>query len=489
VIIWGCGTIDWRKGADIFIDTALKLQMNGVSNFVFCWIGQNFWDKEIAGWGAWQQWEELIAKNNLTETILFLGEKENPRDYFLAGDIFYLPSREDPFPLVCLEAADCGLPVVCFDEAGGMPGFVEEDAGNVVPFLNTNLAAKALEKLILNKNLREEKGSNARNKLRRRHAVDIAAPEILNICHTVMNSGPMVTVVVTLYNQEKFIAKRIDSILGQTFRDFELIILDDASTDRSFEIASGYLWHPSVKVIKNDLNSGSPFGQWKKGIEMAKGRFIWIAEGDDFSDPMFLETLLPAFNNQDVNLIYCASHTIDDQDEINSNYYQKNKYYSNLNYPADRWLKDYTAKGTDEIVNALSIRNTIPNISAVLWRISALRQINIDDCCRFKCTGDWFAYLLLLKSGSISYNASHLNYHRIHSSSISAKNKKSANDTIPDYFGIHKFVVQEFDIPDTIIKMMTDSVTKGLRTIWPDLSDAGFNTLYNETEIAAHDDF
>ena len=488
VIVWGCGTIYWRKGTDLFIETALKLKNRGINNFIFCWIGLNFWDNDVAEWGAWKKWEEFIVQHELSGQICFLGEKEDPVEYFLAGDIFYLPSREDPFPLVCLEAADCGLPVVCFEGAGGMPGFVEEDAGTVVPFLDVNKAADAIETLILDKAARETKGMAAKQKVAHRHSVDVAAPEILITCRRMMNIPPMVSIIVPVFNQQKFLKERIESILNQTFRDVEIIIFDDASTDQSYETALDYKWHPAIHFVKNEKNSGSPFGQWEQGIAMATGRYLWIAEGDDFSDEQFLETLLPAFNDPEVNLAYCASNALDEDGSVDDQHYLKERHYSNLPYPAERWLNDYKASGTDEIINALSVRNTIPNISAALFRLSALRKINIAECRQFDCAGDWYLYISLLKSGSIFYSARHLNYHRKHLSSVVSKYKEKAVSTIPDYFRIHKMVVQEFDIPDKVIALMTGSVTRGLRTIWPDLSDEQFAELYDEKRISRRSD-
>lgn len=484
-IIWGCGTIYWRKGTDFFIETAKTLKDKGVDNFIFYWIGGNYWDAESEEWGEWKTWENLITQNNLNENIVFLGEKENPRDYFTAGDIFFLPSREDPFPLVCLEAAECGLPIVCFEDAGGMPEFVEDDAGNVVPFLDINAAANALEELIVNEIVRTEKGKNARTKLFQRHSDDIAAPKILQICHSVMHSNPLVSVILPVYNHEGFLKERLESVLNQSFKDFEIIILDDASTDNSYEIAKSYEWHPAVRVIRNENNSGSPFKQWDKGVKLAKGKFIWIAEGDDRSDTEFLETLLPAFNDDEVSLAYCASHRINEFGDVYDNHYLNIGHYDNLNYPKSYWYNNYIGHGVDEVINALAIRNTIPNASAVIFKGDALRDINFEHCATFKTAGDWYAYISILKKGSISYNSAHLNYHRVHSNSVVAQSKWEPSETIPDYFEIHKLIVNDFVITEEILNLMIQSVTIGLRNIWPDLKDKEFEALY-DIEIINH---
>jgi glycosyltransferase involved in cell wall biosynthesis len=485
LIIWGCGTIYWRKGVDLFIETAIKLRAKGAENFIFYWIGGNYWNEEAKELGTWEALENLIVEAGLHDTILFLGEKDNPKEYMKAGDIFYLPSREDPFPLVCLEAAECELPLICFDEAGGMPDFVESDAGIVVPYLDTDAAAEAIHFLISHDLKRKELGRNARNKILQKHSDNIAVPEILNVCHGAMKSAPLVSIIVPVYNHEKFLHKRIESILNQTFRDYEILILDDCSQDKSYEIAQSYLWHPVISVIRNTMNSGSPFRQWQKGIEMAKGSFIWIAEGDDSSESLFLETLLPAFNQPKVGLAFCASNRIGDSDEMISEFYLVNGHYENLGFKKERWFFDYTSNGIDEIRSAMAIRNTIPNVSAVLFRKEAFKDVDFTYCDQLKVAGDWYIYVMILKNHELFYSREHLNIHRVHSDSIVARNKKMAEKTIPDYFEMHKLILKEFKPCANILNLMKENVNKGLRGIWPDLSDSEFKKLYDNEALVS----
>jgi len=450
---------------------------------VFYWIGMNQWDLEKEEWGEWSTWEAYIEKHELKDKISFLGESENPRELFTAGDIFYLSSREDPFPLVCLEAAECGLPVVCFKDGGGMPGFIEDDAGFIVPFLDVDKAADAIENLIVDQSLRNKKGACARKKLFQRHTVDIAAPEILKICHSVMNSKPLVSVIVPVYNHANFLRDRIDSILNQSFRDFEIIILDDTSMDNSYKVAMSYNWHPSISIHKNEHNSGSPFVQWQKGVKLATGKYIWIAEGDDMADPDFLKALLPAFNDEEVVISYSASHRINEDGEVYENHYLNVGHYDNLNYPKVKWENDYINSAREEVINAISIRNTIPNVSGVLFKAQAIKKVDFEACINFRNAGDWFAYASLLQSGKISYNSNHLNYHRVHTDSVVARNKLDPANTIPDYFEMHKYILSNFNINQDVFDLMTQSVINGLRHIWPQLTDDELATLYNSSEL------
>src|ERR1035441_8594166 len=103
---------------------------------------------------------------------------------------------------------------------------------------------------------------------------------------------PKVSIVVPNYNHARFLRRRVESVLRQTFQDFEVILLDDCSTDDSRSILSKYADDPRVRIEFNEVNSGSPFKQWNKGVELALGEYVWIAESDDYADERLLEKLV-----------------------------------------------------------------------------------------------------------------------------------------------------------------------------------------------------
>ncbi|HMQ08529.1 MAG TPA: rhamnan synthesis F family protein [Saprospiraceae bacterium] len=482
-IIWGCGTVSHRKGTDLFVETARILKESGVRNFVFYWIGDHYWYKEQNFKLSWDEWEDTIAGKGLEGMVHFLGILENPKDYLAAGDIFFLSSREDPYPLVCLEAAECGLPVICFDGAGGMPEFVGEDCGKIVPFLDTDQAAEAIHLLVENNELRTRLGKGAREKLLSRHTHDIAVPSILHLCRTLIHNPYPVSVVVPVYNQSAFLEKRLSTIFNQTFRDLEIWVLDDASTDNSVVVAESFSWYPSLRIVQNENNTGSPFAQWRKGIALSRGQYIWIAEGDDYAQPLLLEKLLKFFTDPDIKLAYCNSDVVIDNGGVLEGYYIHNGHYHHLDVPYGKWLEDYINEGQDEVLTALAIRNTLPNASAVLFRRSAFEGLNWEEVMKYHTAGDWYIYLSMLKKGKIAYCKMALNVHRRHSQSVVAGHKHIAGNTLGDYFQIHKRVVEEFEVSDDTVRKMADSVCIHLRKIWPDLSDEEFEAFYDKNEL------
>lgn len=173
-IIFGCGAVERRKGFDLFCEVASKIAATGYRNFKMYWIGSAD-QKDLIPYTE-------IHKYNVGDYVEWLGPKDNAREFFTFGDVFLLPSREDPYPLVCMEAAECGMPIICFDEkAGGMHSFVESDAGIVVNHLDTSLMANSVIELLNDKTKRDKLGKAAAAKVAERHYVDVVAPYIFEL--------------------------------------------------------------------------------------------------------------------------------------------------------------------------------------------------------------------------------------------------------------------------------------------------------------------
>lgn len=108
-----------------------------------------------------------------------------------------------------------------------------------------------------------------------------------------MENHPVeVSVIIPNYNYARFLQQRIESVLAQTYTDYEIILLDDASTDDSVSILNHYKTNSRVAHLEiNSVNTGSPFAQWQKGISLSRGKYIWIAESDDAADASFWRKL------------------------------------------------------------------------------------------------------------------------------------------------------------------------------------------------------
>ena len=176
VLVGGCGTLDWRKGADLFVQTArIVRSAPGTARVRFLWVGGK------RGTPDFLRFEHDLRFCGLTEAVTVVETCPNPLDYFCAMDLFALTSREDPFPLVMLEAGSVGLPVVCFESSGGAREFVEKDAGLIAPYLDTAAMADHILTLAREPGLRREMGANAVHKVRARYTVERQAPKLLEV--------------------------------------------------------------------------------------------------------------------------------------------------------------------------------------------------------------------------------------------------------------------------------------------------------------------
>ena len=133
---------------------------------------------------------------------------------------------------------------------------------------------------------------------------------------------PLISVIIPNYNHSKYLEQRLESVFNQTYTNFEVILLDDCSTDASREILSRFIKNAKVThCVFNTKNTGNTFKQWAKGIALAKGDFIWIAESDDFAAPTFIERMIqPLIEDEEVVLSYCQSNRVNELGVITGNW-------------------------------------------------------------------------------------------------------------------------------------------------------------------------
>ncbi len=222
---------------------------------------------------------------------------------------------------------------------------------------------------------------------------------------------PKVTVIVPNYNHERFLRRRLRSIYSQTYKNIEVILMDDASSDRSRFLLDGYAeYYPDItRTLYNDKNSGSPFRQWAKGIKAATGDLVWIAESDDYCDERFLEVLVRCFEDEAVLLAYSSCSFVD-QNEVPV---LTLKDYLNDLECADRWNSSYVATAHNEVKTALGVKNTIPNASGALFRRPIEMPLLDDESwLSMAVAGDWVFYLHLIRGGKIAYSTETTNFFR-----------------------------------------------------------------------------
>jgi len=227
-----------------------------------------------------------------------------------------------------------------------------------------------------------------------------------------------VSVIVPNYNHFAYLSRRIYSIFNQTYQNFEIIILDDNSSDGSRDILSKYESHPKVAgVILNNENSGNTFSQWKKGIELAKGELIWIAESDDYCELDFLEKMVkPFLVDAEISLVFCQSQKVNSNSEVTGNWIEETQHFKN-----NIFTHDFCINGNKFIEKYLIFQNVIPNASAVLFkREIAIERDLPDTSADLIYSGDWVFYLQMIINKKIFFKNESLNYFRYHENSVIA---------------------------------------------------------------------
>jgi glycosyltransferase involved in cell wall biosynthesis len=258
---------------------------------------------------------------------------------------------------------------------------------------------------------------------------------------------PKVTVIIPSYNHAPFLDKRIQSVLNQTYQDFEVLIQDDCSTDNSREIIEEYAKTDSrIRTVFNNVNTGTTFRQWNTGVSQAQGEYIWIAESDDFSQANFLEVMVDRLEQfPSAGLTYCQSWIVDENNNI---------LYSGLKWIAkeftDRWEQDFFNSGKDECRKYLIVHNTIFNASAVVFRKAIYEQAGMA-VEYFKYVGDWMQWVKMLLISDVVYVADHLNYFRKHQQTTRHVSFLDFKE-LREYYEVLKYIVNHTNPEKEVFK-------------------------------------
>jgi len=262
-----------------------------------------------------------------------------------------------------------------------------------------------------------------------------------------------VTVIVPNFNHAKYLERRLESISKQTYNDFELIILDDASTDKSLQVISSFTRNFHAKVIVNAINSGSPFKQWNLGVQHASGKYIWLAEADDDAEPDFLARLVNKLeSNPQVVLAYCDSQVID-----NNGLYKERIAELQADINESKWASDYTISGKTECSEFLVFRNIIPNASGVVFRRDIFLKVG-GACENMKLSGDWMTWVKILMLGDVSYTSEALNYFRTHTGSV--RHRTTARVGFEEALHIRSFIKSKLDVPPHVLNLVALSTRR-----------------------------
>lgn len=236
-----------------------------------------------------------------------------------------------------------------------------------------------------------------------------------------------ISVIVPNYNHADYLRERLDSILNQSYQNFELIILDDASTDGSLDILNEYKHHSKVShFIVNNKNSGSPFKQWKKGLKLAEGDYIWIAESDDSCELDFIESQINKLSQTDISV--AKTHIIKEgikTDRI-------------LNHPAFKDSMNVVLR-SEQFVHC-----PITNVSTTIFKNVDSNKLSDSKFDNYNLIGDLVFYYEFFNGFNVKYNENTISYFRKFGlSNLIEKNFKYFNEYFDEHVRFIKYLNQD----------------------------------------------
>lgn len=195
---------------------------------------------------------------------------------------------------------------------------------------------------------------------------------------------PLVSIIMPCHNSELYITPAIQSVILQTFTDWELLIIDDCSTDNSVKIISEYAKEDSrIKLLQTDKSFGKPFYPRNLGIQNAIGRYIAFLDSDDIWLPTKLEHQLPLFENQNAGIVF--------------------SYYQKLS-SSGKESKNKTIKSPSKVTfNSALFGNPIGNLTG-MYDSQKTGKIFFENINH----EDYLFWLTILKKGLIAVNTNTL---------------------------------------------------------------------------------
>ena len=256
---------------------------------------------------------------------------------------------------------------------------------------------------------------------------------------------PTVSIIVPNYNYARFLPQRLGSIERQTYRDFEVILLDDASTDESAQLLERFARQHRCRLVCNDHNSESPFKQWNKGLRLATGQYVWIAEADDYASERLLEILVGRLEqNPRCGVAQCNSLRVDSEGKVLG-------LVLPTMYDVDRnrWLYDFISHGREECIRFQLREATIQNASAVVFRRELCDAVGgVDES--FSLAADWKLWASLLCISDLAFVAEPLNYFRTHGKSVRSRTRKWVE--VEEGLRVMKYIVDHLDVPSVALE-------------------------------------
>lgn len=258
------------------------------------------------------------------------------------------------------------------------------------------------------------------------------------------NKGIKISCVIPNYNYARFLYQRVYSVLNQQYPIYELIILDDKSSDDSIKVINRLNKKLNdiinIKIVVNEENSGSAFKQWEKGFNIATGDYVWIAEADDYVDKRFLKTVVkPVNKNPNIMISYTDTAFINSSGEIILKSIIPEIDIQNTKH----WKKSYINNGMDEVIHYSYLNCTIANVSSTIIKKDNYSKF-FKMSNNYRQAGDWLLYVNIMRYGNIAFSNKVYNYYRVHGNNVSSTMNQEMH--LKEIRRIYNYYLKEFKL-------------------------------------------
>lgn len=262
-----------------------------------------------------------------------------------------------------------------------------------------------------------------------------------------------ISIIIPFYNVEKYLRECLDSILNQTFQDFEIICVDDGSTDKSLEILQEYKRKDDRFVILQQRHSGAGAAR-NYGIKSAKGKYVQFLDSDDWFEPEMLEELYSRAEKFNTDIVVCSSRKFDEE----GNLLESGK--QNASFDTDITPQEQPFSGLDFKENIFCINNTAP------WNKLYLKQFLLDNNIKFQnltsCNDVAFSLeSLACAKRIVAFNKEYINRRYGRSGSITEKRANSADNIVRAYLEVKRFLKAR-ELYDIYEKTLINVIKKGI---------------------------
>ena len=343
--------------------------------------------------------QQLVKQLELDKQVHFLGYRKDIPQLLKISNLALSSANQEGLPVNVMEALYVGLPVVASDCRGNRDLINNNENGFLVELNDSKTFVESVEKIYSNSVDIKEIISNNKKIIK-----NYLLPSILKKMTDIYEnkSNELITIVIPIYNVKKYIERCIKSVINQTYKNIEIILVDDGSTDESGDICDEYAKKDNrIKVIHK--KNGGLSDARNFGIDAANGKYISFVDSDDFVTNNYVEVLYNLIKNNDSDISVCIWKNIFEDNKTKKSYFTL-------------FHREITATNLVMLQHMLYQKLFDTSACAKLYDISLFDNIRFPKGKLYEDLAT--TYKLFLKSKTISYSNDEIYYYFVRNNSI-----------------------------------------------------------------------